>query len=134
MTSSGGTTAEGVPLGVMAGTVDLVQRVSTGIEVTGDVLRLNPQLPEELERLDLRIRYRGHSLDLRLTRDLLTCAAANRASRQLIWGSRTKFTNSRAARVYSSLRAPRELEQIRNTKSEARNNRKSQNSKCFKQL
>ena len=32
-----GTTAEGVHLGAMAGTVDLVQRVSTGIEVRGDV-------------------------------------------------------------------------------------------------
>jgi trehalose/maltose hydrolase-like predicted phosphorylase len=67
-----GTTAEGVHLGAMAGTVDLVQRVSTGIEVTGDVLRLNPQLPQELARLDMRIRYRGHSLDLRLTGDALT--------------------------------------------------------------
>jgi beta-phosphoglucomutase family hydrolase len=67
-----GTTAEGVHLGAMAGTVDLMQRVSTGIEIKGDVLRLNPRLPEELERLDMRIRYRGHSLDLRLTRDALT--------------------------------------------------------------
>lgn len=67
-----GTTAEGIHLGAMAGTVDLVQRVSTGIEVTGDVLRLNPQLPEGLARLDMRIRYRGHSLDLRLTSDTLT--------------------------------------------------------------
>ncbi len=67
-----GTTAEGVHLGAMAGSVDLVQRVSTGIEVRGDVLRLNPELPREMERLDLRIRYRGHSLDLRLTRDSLT--------------------------------------------------------------
>ena len=56
----------------MAGTVDQVQRVSTGIEVRGDVLRLNPELPQEMERLDMRIRYRGHSLDLRLTRDSLT--------------------------------------------------------------
>jgi trehalose/maltose hydrolase-like predicted phosphorylase len=55
----------------MAGTVDLIQRVSTGIEVTGDVLRLNPRLAPELKRLDLRIRYRGHSLDLRLTCDTL---------------------------------------------------------------
>jgi beta-phosphoglucomutase family hydrolase len=67
-----GTTAEGVHLGAMAGSVDLVQRVSTGIEVRGDVLRLNPELPREMERLDMRIRYRGHSLDLRLTRDSLT--------------------------------------------------------------
>lgn len=67
-----GTTAEGVHLGAMAGSVDLVQRVSTGIEIRGNVLWLNPRLPLELNRLDLRIRYRGHSLDLRLTRDSLT--------------------------------------------------------------
>ncbi|MGE3978759.1 MAG: glycosyl hydrolase family 65 protein, partial [Nitrospira sp.] len=67
-----GTTAEGVHLGAMAGTVDLLKRVSTGIEVTGDVLRFNPKLPEELKRLDMRIRYRGHTLDLRLTREAFT--------------------------------------------------------------
>ncbi|HEX5061962.1 MAG TPA: glycosyl hydrolase family 65 protein, partial [Kofleriaceae bacterium] len=55
----------------MAGTVDLVQRVSTGLEMTGNVLRLNPRLPEGLERLDMRIRYRGHTLDLTITRDEL---------------------------------------------------------------
>jgi trehalose/maltose hydrolase-like predicted phosphorylase len=75
-----GTTAEGVHLGAMAGTVDLVQRVSTGIEVTGDVLRLNPRLPQELERLDMRIRYRGHALDLRLTRDTLTVRGRDRGA------------------------------------------------------
>jgi len=67
-----GTTAEGVHLGAMAGTVDLIQRVSTGVEITGNVLQFNPRLPEELERLDVRMRYRGHSLDLRLTRETLT--------------------------------------------------------------
>jgi beta-phosphoglucomutase family hydrolase len=75
-----GTTAEGVHLGAMAGTVDLVQRVSTGIEVTGDVLRLNPKLPQEMQRLDMRIRYRGHSLDLRLTRDALTVRGRDRGA------------------------------------------------------
>jgi trehalose/maltose hydrolase-like predicted phosphorylase len=73
-----GTTSEGVHLGAMAGSVDLVERVSTGIEVKGDVLRLNPELPQEMERLDMRIRYRGHSLDLRLTRDALTVRARDR--------------------------------------------------------
>jgi trehalose/maltose hydrolase-like predicted phosphorylase len=66
-----GTTAEGIHLGAMAGTVDLLQRVATGIEITGDVLRFNPRLPEGIAHLDMRIRYRGHSLDLRLTRDAL---------------------------------------------------------------
>jgi hypothetical protein len=35
-------------------------------------LRKHLRLPEEIDRLDLRIRYRGHSLDLRLTRESLT--------------------------------------------------------------
>jgi len=74
-----GTSAEGIHLGAMAGTVDQVQRVSTGIEVRGGVLRLNPELPREMERLDLRIRYRGHSLDLRLTRDSLKVRGHNSA-------------------------------------------------------
>ncbi len=67
-----GTAAEGVHLGAMAGTVDLVERVSTGIEMREDFLRINPGLPEELERLDMRIRYRGHSIDLRVTHETLT--------------------------------------------------------------
>lgn len=67
-----GTTAEGVHLGAMAGTVDLVQRGTMGIEVTGDILRLNPRLPQEAGRFDMHIRYREHSLDLRLTHDALT--------------------------------------------------------------
>jgi trehalose/maltose hydrolase-like predicted phosphorylase len=73
-----GTTAEGVHLGAMAGTVDLLQRVSTGIEITGDVLRFNPRLPEGLARLDMRIRYRGHSLDLHLKRETLTVRGRER--------------------------------------------------------
>jgi trehalose/maltose hydrolase-like predicted phosphorylase len=68
----GGTAAEGVHLGAMGSTVDLVQRVCTGVEATGDVLRLNPQLPLGLDRLELRIRYRGCALDLRLTPETFT--------------------------------------------------------------
>lgn len=67
-----GSTAEGIHLGAMAGSVDIVERASTGIETEGNVLRLNPSLPPELDRLDMRIHYRGHSLDLGLTRDTLT--------------------------------------------------------------
>lgn len=87
-----GTTAEGVHLGAMAGTVDLVQRVTTGIEVTGNVLRLNPALPRELSRLDMRIRYRGHTLDLRLTRDTLTVHGRERGVAPIHLAFRNKTT------------------------------------------
>ena len=58
----GGTTPEGIHLGAMAGTVDLVQRCYTGIETRGDALFLNPRLPEDCRHLRLHLRYRGHSL------------------------------------------------------------------------
>ena len=58
--AQGGTTAEGVHLGAMAGTLDLLQRCYTGLEVRGDGLRFAPELPNELRELTFRIRYRGH--------------------------------------------------------------------------
>jgi len=63
----GGTTREGIHAGAMAGTVDLMQRCFTGIETRGDVLWLNPCLPERLESLSLNIRYRQHVLALHVT-------------------------------------------------------------------
>jgi alpha,alpha-trehalase len=68
----GGTTPEGIHLGAMASTVDLVQRGYTGIETRGDVLHLNPCLPRELRRLKLRLRYRGQTLELEITSRRLT--------------------------------------------------------------
>ena len=41
--TQGGTTPEGVHLGAMAGTVDLVQRAYTGIETREEVLWLEPE-------------------------------------------------------------------------------------------
>jgi alpha,alpha-trehalase len=65
----GGTTPEGIHLGAMAGTVDVLQRCYTGVELRGDVLWLAPRLPKSLRRLRLFVRYRGQSLVLELAGD-----------------------------------------------------------------
>jgi alpha,alpha-trehalase len=67
----GGTTREGIHLGAMAGTVDLVQRGYTGLEVREDTLWLKPELPDELGYLDFQMRYRGHLIDLHIANDRL---------------------------------------------------------------
>ncbi len=67
----GGTTPEGIHLGAMAGTVDLIQRVHTGLEMRDDVLWFNPLLPYELSDVELQLRYRGHWLWVRLTNEKL---------------------------------------------------------------
>ena len=72
----GGTTPEGVHLGAMAGAVDLVQRAFTGLETRDEVLWLDPRIPEELSRLDLRLRYRRHwGLEIEITRDRVRVSA-----------------------------------------------------------
>jgi alpha,alpha-trehalase len=71
----GGTTPEGIHLGAMAGTVDLLQRGYTGIVTRGDELWLNPCLPKELAGLRMTVRYRGHTLDLHVTHESLRIGA-----------------------------------------------------------
>lgn len=72
----GGTTSEGIHLGAMAGTLDLLQRCYTGLELRGDELRFHPALPDELRRLSFQLRYRRHSLSVDLTPTTLTIASA----------------------------------------------------------
>jgi trehalose/maltose hydrolase-like predicted phosphorylase len=67
----GGTTAEGIHLGAMAGTLDLIQRCFTGLEVGRDQLSISPSFPCELENLRTVIHYRGHALSLAIANGVL---------------------------------------------------------------
>jgi trehalose/maltose hydrolase-like predicted phosphorylase len=63
----GGTTPEGIHLGAMAGTVDMVQRGYTGLVPRHDVLWVNPALPAEIRSISFEVVYRGCRLDFHLT-------------------------------------------------------------------
>lgn len=76
----GGTTAEGIHLGAMAGTVDLLQRCYTGLETRGDMLRLNPFLPNDLRSIQFEIVYRQHRLKLRVANDSVEVYTEPRAA------------------------------------------------------
>ncbi len=71
----GGTTAEGIHLGAMAGTVDLVQRGQTALEIVDDVLHLSPCVPEELQSISLRLVYRGSRLEAEVGCDRVVVSA-----------------------------------------------------------
>ena len=60
----GGTTAEGIHLAAMAGTVDILQRCFAGVETRGDVLWLNPYWSQRLGTLKFSLLYRDHYLTL----------------------------------------------------------------------
>ncbi|MFF1278448.1 glycoside hydrolase family 65 protein [Streptomyces marokkonensis] len=57
----GGTTGEGIHLGAMAGTLDLVQRCLTGLETRGDALALDPVPLPALSEYGFALSHRGHS-------------------------------------------------------------------------
>jgi trehalose/maltose hydrolase-like predicted phosphorylase len=59
-----GSTAEGVHLAAMAGSVDLLQRCFTGLETRGDRLVLGPMWPKAQGQLTCSLWYRGHRLHL----------------------------------------------------------------------
>ncbi|HNT56649.1 MAG TPA: glycosyl hydrolase family 65 protein [Syntrophales bacterium] len=71
----GGTTPEGIHLGAMAGSINIIQEAYTGIEQRGGVLWFNPCLPRELESLHMVIHYRGHTLEIDVTGEALTVHA-----------------------------------------------------------
>ena len=103
----GGTTKEGIHMGVMAGTLDLMQRNYAGAHVYDDVLHFNPQLPSRLDSLSFSMQLRQTPIQVTLTADHLTLAvhpegasrpvrvAVRDDVRELCAGDRTVFELSR---------------------------------------
>lgn len=68
----GGTTKEGIHMGVMAGTLDLIQRGYLGIEIREDVLHFKPKLIDKLDGLSMPIQFRETSIEVKLENGMLT--------------------------------------------------------------
>jgi trehalose/maltose hydrolase-like predicted phosphorylase len=72
----GGTTKEGIHMGVMSGTLDLLQRSLLGSYVTDDgVLRFEPRLLDRLDGVAFSSRFRGTSLRVGIEGDKLAVLA-----------------------------------------------------------
>lgn len=79
----GKTTAEGIHLGAMAGTVDLIQRCYTGLDARHDILYFDPMLTENLKLLSMHIHYRGHSLHVELTHEQLKITSRHTVAKKI---------------------------------------------------
>jgi trehalose/maltose hydrolase-like predicted phosphorylase len=71
----GGTTKEGIHMGVMSGTLDLVQRGFIGCEIRDGVLYFNPRLADRLEGLSFCMQFRWTSIRVTLASGELTLLA-----------------------------------------------------------
>jgi len=70
----GGTTKEGIHMGVMAGTLDLIQRGYLGTEIRDGVLRFEPKPVGNLDGLSFPMRYRSTPIEVSLEGRKLTVA------------------------------------------------------------
>ncbi len=71
----GGTTSEAIHMGVMAGTLDLVQRGYMGSEIRDGVIYFKPKLTDKLEGLSFSMRFRDTPMDVKLEDGKLTVSA-----------------------------------------------------------
>jgi len=65
----GGTTAEGIHAGVMAGTVLIALSTFAGISFEGDNLSLQPSLPDAWESLSFGVSFKGTRFQMKITKN-----------------------------------------------------------------
>ena len=70
----GGTTKEGIHMGVMAGALDLIQRGYMGAEIQDGVLCFSPKPNERLDGLSFPLRFRKTQVEIALKEDSLMVA------------------------------------------------------------
>jgi alpha,alpha-trehalase len=70
--TQGETTPEGIHTGVMAGSIDIVMRGYAGINTSDDVIRINPDLPDNWQSIKLRFRCKDRWVSLTITKYEIT--------------------------------------------------------------
>ena len=67
--TQGGTTNEGVHLGAMAGTIDILRRAFAGMRMTETGLAFTPRLPRQIEAISFWVHCQGHHLEVLVEQD-----------------------------------------------------------------
>jgi trehalose/maltose hydrolase-like predicted phosphorylase len=64
----GGTTPEGIHVGVMGGSVDLATHGFAGVRIVGDRLRIEPRLPKRWRSIKFKLLYKGIWVSLAISK------------------------------------------------------------------
>jgi len=96
--TQGGTTQEGIHLGVMAGTISYILKHYAGINNVKNILTLSPCLPKATPRLKLHYHYLGNEYLIHLTHHFCEVTLLTKASSQTI-----KIRNKKVALQYQKV-------------------------------
>ncbi len=70
--TQGGTTPEGIHVGVMGGSIDIALRAYAGINILPDRIKIDPDLPRSWRNIKLRFRYRRNWLSLSIKKSKIS--------------------------------------------------------------
>lgn len=79
----GGTTAEGIHLGVMAGTVLIALQSYAGLNIIGDKVKINPKLPKTWNSIKFSFTFRGQEFSAFITHDQVDVKLINSISAEI---------------------------------------------------
>ena len=71
----GGTTAEGIHVGVMGETIEVITRCFAGIDINQKILKVKPQLPPDWRRIEVHCLDQGVNYRVEVTPEAVTVTA-----------------------------------------------------------
>lgn len=81
--TQGGTTPEGIHTGVMAGTLEVVKQDFAGLDLSGKVIALDPDLPRHWKTLTFRFCHRKVWYDVEINHSYVRVSAKTRSERRI---------------------------------------------------
>ncbi len=82
--TQGGTTLEGIHVGVMAGTINIIVRVIAGVHIGDGSLDIDPQLPPHWKRLAFKMRLRGAVYSFDITKEKVNFVIDSEGGRPMV--------------------------------------------------
>lgn len=93
-------TREGIHMGAMGGTLDLIQRCYTGLELRNEVLWFNPTLPRSLRNMKFCIHYRGNQLQVNINHALMSIQVSESRAHAIQVGFQDRVYTMHVGRTY----------------------------------
>ncbi|MEX5300545.1 glycosyl hydrolase family 65 protein, partial [Kocuria sp. CPCC 205292] len=100
---------EGIHLGAMAGSVDVVTRAYAGLRVRGEWLEFDPALPSQLDRVSFTVLYRGQVIRVCIDHHVLELEGSSRRADNVtihVHGAEYVLKGGQKIRVAIQHRAP----------------------------
>jgi len=94
----GGTTAEGIHAGVMAGTIMIAISTYAGVDTRGEILSVNPDLPDSWKTISFKLRFKGVKYQFDFSKDRL-CILTDKNTNVLVLGNKYELTKDKTTEI-----------------------------------